>query len=126
MAVVSWTTRSSSSNGEEFEFNITLGDLCPFDRATRIAVEFFKTCPRTRLNLHYGAISGPWESLIRDEAHLIFHHVEKEEIRLESIPVAQISLIPVVAPNLLPFPFATASRRSKWRSSRSASCANFC
>ncbi|MDB4972510.1 MAG: transcriptional regulator [Myxococcaceae bacterium] len=90
-------------SGEETELDITIGDLCPLEWTTRMLVDFFKSCPGTRLNLRHGAIAGPWQSLLRDEAQLIFHHIEKEELRFESLPLRTIRLLPVAAPGMLPF-----------------------
>ena len=38
---------------------------------------FFEDNPATRLELHFEAISGPWERLADDEANLILHHIDK-------------------------------------------------
>ena len=69
---------------------------------------FFDGCPGTRLHLHFEAISGPWERLFDDAADLILHHVDKSDPRLDFIALFTGELIPVVAPNFLPFPISDA------------------
>jgi DNA-binding transcriptional LysR family regulator len=56
--------------------------------------------------LHFEAISGPWERLFDDEADLIIHHVDKSDKRIEFIDLFAGKLLPVVAPNFLPFPIS--------------------
>jgi DNA-binding transcriptional LysR family regulator len=66
--------------------------------------QFFDGCPGTRLNLHFEAISGPWERLIDGDASLILHHIDKSDPRFEFIDLFPVRLVPVVAPGFLRFP----------------------
>lgn len=64
---------------------------------------FFARCPGTRLDLHFEAVTGPWERLFDDEVDLILHRIDKSDPRLEWIDLGTVSLLPVVAPGFLPF-----------------------
>lgn len=90
--------------GEESELRIVIGDVCPLPQVLGFLRQFFDGCPTTRLNLHFEAITGPWERLFDDEADLIIHHIDKSDPRLEFIDLFAGRIIPVVAPNFLPFP----------------------
>jgi DNA-binding transcriptional LysR family regulator len=90
--------------GEESLLRIVIGDLCPLPQILGLLRRFFERCPGTRLDLHFEAISGPWERLFDDEADLIVHHVDKSDPRLEFIDLCRVSVVPVVAPNFLAFP----------------------
>ncbi len=90
--------------GEESELRIVIGDPCPLPEVLGFLRQFFDGCPTTRLNLHFEAIAGPWERLFDDEADLIIHHIDKSDPRLEFIDLFSGKIIPVVAPNFLPFP----------------------
>jgi DNA-binding transcriptional LysR family regulator len=92
--------------GEESELNVVIGDLCPFPETLGLLRRFFDGCPQTRLHLHFEAISGPWERLLDDEADLIIHHVDRSDPRLECIDLGAVQVIPVAAPNFLPFPIS--------------------
>jgi DNA-binding transcriptional LysR family regulator len=95
---------SELAMGEESELRIVIGDLCPLPEILGLLHRFFESCPRTRLHLHFEAISGPWERLFDDEADLIVHHIDKSDPRLEFIDLFSGAVIPVVAPGFLPFP----------------------
>jgi DNA-binding transcriptional LysR family regulator len=90
--------------GEESELNIVIGDLCPLPQTLALLRRFFDSCPATRLNLHFEAISGPWERLIDGEASLILHHIDKADPRFEFIDLFPVRLVPVAAPGFLRFP----------------------
>jgi len=90
--------------GEESELQIVIGDPCPLPEVLGFLRQFFDRCPTTRLNLHFEAIAGPWERLFDDDADLIIHHVDKSDPRLEFIDLFAGRIIPIVAPNFLPFP----------------------
>jgi DNA-binding transcriptional LysR family regulator len=90
--------------GEESELRIVIGDPCPLPEVLGFLRRFFDGCPTTRLNLYFEAITGPWERLFDDEADLIIHHIDKSDPRLEFIDLFSGRIIPVVAPNFLPFP----------------------
>jgi len=92
--------------GEESELDIVIGDLCPLPETFALLRRFFDDCPGTRLHLHFESISGPWERLIDGRADLIIHHIDKSDPRLEFIDLFAVALIPVVAPNFLPFPIS--------------------
>jgi DNA-binding transcriptional LysR family regulator len=92
--------------GEESELRVVIGDLCPLPPLLEFLRRFFDGCPTTRLHLHFEAISGPWERLFDDEADLIIHHVDKSDPRLEFIDLFAGTIIPVAAPNFLPFPIS--------------------
>lgn len=92
------------ATGEEPELRIVLGDLCPLPPLLALLGEFFAGFPRTRLHLGFEAVTGPWERLMDDEADLIVHRVPGHEMRMESISLGRVALVPVVAAGFLPFP----------------------
>jgi len=95
---------SQLAMGEESELHIVIGDICPLPEVLGLLRRFFDRCPKTRLHLHFEAISGPWERLFDDEAGLIIHHIDKSDPSLEFIDLFSGTLIPVVAPGFLRFP----------------------
>jgi len=97
---------SQLAMGEETELRIVIGDVCPPAEILALLRRFFADHPSTRLHLHFEAISGPWERLFDDEADLIMHHVDKSDTRIEFIDLFAGTLLPVVAPNFLPFPIS--------------------
>jgi DNA-binding transcriptional LysR family regulator len=97
---------SQLAMGEEAELRIVIGDVCPLTETLTLLRRFFADHPATRLHLHFEAISGPWERLFDDEADLIVHHVDKSDRRIEFIDLFAGKLLPVVAPNFLPFPIS--------------------
>jgi DNA-binding transcriptional LysR family regulator len=90
--------------GEESALQVVIGDLCPLPETLGLLRRFFDGCPATRLHLHFEALSGPWERLLDGVADLIIHHIDKSDPRLEFINLFAGRIIPVVAPNFLPFP----------------------
>ncbi|MCG6541663.1 LysR family transcriptional regulator [Pseudomonas sp. KSR10] len=90
--------------GEETGLRVVIGDLCPRPQVLGMLSSFFAQCPGTRLQLHFEAVTGPWERLFNDEADLILHRIDKTNPKLEWVDLGVISLIPVVAPGFLPFP----------------------
>jgi DNA-binding transcriptional LysR family regulator len=94
--------------GEESELRVVIGDLCPLPETLGLLRRFFDGCPGTRLHLHFEAISGPWERLFDGDADLIIHHVDKSDPRLEFFDLYTVTIVPVVAPNFLPFPISDA------------------
>lgn len=90
--------------GEETELRVVMGDLCPRPQTLGLLSNFFAQCPNTRLQLHFEAVTGPWERLLDDDADLILHHVNKADPRLEWLDLGSISLVPVAAPGFLDFP----------------------
>ena len=51
--------------GEESELRVVIGDVSPLPETLGLLRRFFDGCPGTRLHLHFEAISGPWERLLR-------------------------------------------------------------
>jgi len=94
--------------GEEGELAVVIGDLCPLPETLGLLRRFFDACPGTRLDLHFEAISGPWERLFDGEADLIIHHIDKSDTRFEYINLFGVQVIPVAAPGFLPFPVTDA------------------
>jgi DNA-binding transcriptional LysR family regulator len=92
------------ARGEEPHLRVVVGDLTPTADLLRRLKRFFNAWPRTRLHLHFEALSGPWERLLAEEADLIVHHVDKADTRFEWIDLARVTLVPVAAPGYLPFP----------------------
>jgi DNA-binding transcriptional LysR family regulator len=103
------------ATGEETELRIVIGDICPLPEILALLRRFFSDHPATRLDLFFEAISGPWERLFDDEADLIFHHIDKSDIRLEFIDLFAGRLLPVVAPDFLPFPISDELRVEQMR-----------
>jgi DNA-binding transcriptional LysR family regulator len=89
--------------GQESELRIVVGDLCPLPATLGLLKQFFSASAATSLHLYFEAISGPWERLFDGEADLILHHIDSSDQRLESIALFGVPLIPVVAPEFLPF-----------------------
>ena len=100
------TYASQLAMGEEAELHIVVGDVCPLAEILALLRRFFVDYSATRLHLHFEAISGPWERLFEDEADLIVHHIDKSDTRIEFIDLFAGRLLPVVAPNFLPFPIS--------------------
>jgi DNA-binding transcriptional LysR family regulator len=92
------------AKGEEAEFRVVLGDLCPLRETLAVLRHFFQDAVNTYLHLHFEAISGPQERLFDDDADLIFHHVDKADLRLEFIELGTVRLVPVLAPDFVSFP----------------------
>src|SRR3984893_11532759 len=91
------THASQLAMGEESELQVVIGDLCPLPQTLGLLRGFFEHCPATRLNLHFEAISGPWERLLDGDADLIIHHIDKTDPPMEFIDLHVGRLVPVVA-----------------------------
>jgi len=89
--------------GEESELRIVIGDLCPLPELLGLLRRFFALCPGTQFHLHFETLSGPWERLFDDDADLIIHHIDRSDTRLDFINLFAAKLLPVVAPDFLPF-----------------------
>ncbi|MBV7482292.1 LysR family transcriptional regulator [Bordetella sp. BOR01] len=89
--------------GEESELRVVIGDLCPRPATLALLSRFFANCPVTRLDLHYEAVTGPWERLFDDQADLILHRIDKSDPRIEWVDLCKVAFVPVVAPGFLPF-----------------------
>lgn len=94
--------------GEESQLRVVLGDLCPLPPVLGLLSHFFASRPHSRLHLQFETVTGPWQTLLNDEADLIVHRLNKSDTRLEWHDLGKIALIPVVAPGFLPFPISTA------------------
>ncbi|RQP24211.1 LysR family transcriptional regulator [Piscinibacter terrae] len=90
--------------GEETDLKVVIGDLTPVPPVLRHLKRFFAACPRTRLHLHFEALSGPWERLLAGEADFIVHHIDKSDSRFEWQDLQAVTLVPVAARDYLPFP----------------------
>lgn len=90
--------------GEEASLQVVVGDLCPLPATLGLLRRFFDDCPGTQLDLHFEALSGPWEKLFDDEADLIIHHVDRSDPRIEFIDFGVVALVPVVAPGFIKEP----------------------
>ena len=90
--------------GNEPSLRVVVGDLCPLPAALALLGRFFASCPATRLDLLFEAVTGPWERLRDDEADLVLHRIDARDARLESVPLGRVALVPVAAPGFLPFP----------------------
>lgn len=95
--------------GEESTLRVVIGDLSPLPEMLKLLRDFFDRRPTTRLHLEFAALSGPWELLLDDHADLILHHVDRTDPLFETIDLRTIRLIPVAAPDFLPFPVTEAS-----------------
>jgi len=103
------------AQGDESDLHVVVGALCPTAPVTTLLKRFFDGCPQTRLHLHFEALSGPSERLLDEEADLIFHAIDKSDLRLEFIDLSTTQLVPVVAPGFLPFPITPDIRPADMR-----------
>jgi DNA-binding transcriptional LysR family regulator len=103
------------ARGEESDLRVVVGDLTPTTRLLPQLQRFFAAWPRTRLHLHFEALSGPWERLHAGDADLIVHHVDKTDTRLEWVDLMQVTLVPVAAPGSLPFPVTRSLTPARMR-----------
>lgn len=90
--------------GEESEFDIVVGDVCPREAVLALLGGFFSRYPGTRLNLHFETVGGPMERLLDGNADLIVHRVDKTDARIEWLDLCKVQFVPVIAPGLLPEP----------------------
>jgi DNA-binding transcriptional LysR family regulator len=98
---------SHLARGDEPELTVVVGDLCPLRDTLRLLRRFFDECPHTQLHLHFEALAGPGERLADGGADLMLHHVESGDTRFECTPLFDVTLVPVVAPDFLPFPLTS-------------------
>jgi len=90
--------------GEEAELRVVLGDLCPLQPVLGRLSQFFAAHPRTRLNLLFESVTGPWERLVEGEADVFVHRLPQVDVRMEWVALGRVAMVPVVAPGFLPFP----------------------
>ena len=79
--------------GQESELNVVIGDFCPRPLLLGLLGQFFAQWPATRLNLHFEAVTGPWERLLDGDADLILHRVERGEARLIVLIVTATEIV---------------------------------
>ncbi|BEG77317.1 LysR family transcriptional regulator [Achromobacter xylosoxidans] len=89
------------SMGQESELNVVIGDFCPRPLLLGLLGKFFAQWPATRLNLHFEAVTGPWERLLQGDADLILHRVEAGDARVEWLGLGKVPFVPVAAPGYL-------------------------
>lgn len=95
---------------EEGELNIVVGDITPLPQALAVLRKFSRAHPHTRLNLFFGNLFGPNESLLDGDVDLIIHHVDKSDSRYEYRDFCQVEVVPVVAPEFLNIPITRSLR----------------
>ncbi len=87
--------------GQESELNVVVGDFCPRPLLLGLLGQFFAQWPATRLNLHFEAVTGPWERLLDGDADLTLHRVEPGDARVECLELGSVPFVPVAAPGYL-------------------------
>jgi len=92
------------SMGEEPELNIVLGDLTPIAQALKLLHSFSIHNSFTHLNLLFENLYGPNERLIKGDADLIIHHIDKSDPKYEYKDFCKVPIIPVVASGFLSIP----------------------
>jgi len=95
---------------EESELNIVVGDITPLPQTLAVLRTFSKAFPQTRLNLFFGNLFGPNESLLDGDVDLIIHHVDKSDSRYEYRDFCKVGVVPVVAPGFLEIPVSRTLR----------------
>lgn len=95
---------------EEGELNIVVGDITPLPQTLAVLREFSRSYPQTRLNLFFGNLFGPNESLLDGDVDLIIHHVDKSDSRYEYRDFCRVEVLPVVAPEFLKIPVSRTLR----------------
>lgn len=86
---------------EEGELNIVIGDITPLPAALAVLRDFSKAHPYTRLNLFFGNLFGPNETLLDGNADLMIHHIDTADSRYEYRDFCKVQVVPVVAPGFL-------------------------
>ncbi len=89
--------------GNEARLRIVIGDVTPLDETLRLLRGFAQQYPQVQLDLDFENLSGPRERLLDGEADLIIHHVTPSDPRFECQKIAEVKIIPVVAPGFLEF-----------------------
>ncbi|MBB1629211.1 LysR family transcriptional regulator [Achromobacter sp. UMC71] len=101
--------------GQESELNVVIGDFCPRPLLLGLLGPFFAQWPATRLNLHFEAVTGPWERLMDGDADLILHRVDAADARVEWLDLGSVPFVPVAAPGYLSLPAGRAIRPDQLR-----------
>ncbi len=95
---------ASLRGGEEPELNIMVGDITPLPSALAVLRGFSETYSYTRLNLFFGNLFGPNESLLDGTVDLIIHHIDKADARYEYRDFCSVPIVPVAAPGFFQMP----------------------
>lgn len=95
---------------EEAQLNIVVGDITPLASTLAVLRKFREQHRFTRLNLFFGNLFGPNESLLNGAADLIIHHVDKSDSRYEYRDFCKVPIVPVAAPGFLDIPISKALR----------------
>ncbi len=90
-------------DGNEARLRIVIGDVTPLDETLGVLRGFAQRYPQVQLDLDFENLSGPRERLLDGEADLIIHHVNPSDPRFECQKIAEVKIIPVVAPGFLRF-----------------------
>lgn len=101
--------------GQETELNVVIGDFCPRPLLLGMLGQFFAAWPATRLNLHFEAVTGPWERLMDGDADLILHRVDPGESQVEWLDLGSVPFVPVAAPGYLGDPAPRATKPEQLR-----------
>lgn len=88
----------------ETALNIMIGDITPLASALQVLRQFSTAHPYTRLNLFFGNLFGPNETLLDGHADLMIHHLDKTDPRYAYRDLCKVCIVPVVAPGFLQFP----------------------
>lgn len=102
--------------GNEARLRIVIGDVTPLDETLQVLRGFAQRYPHVQLDLDFENLSGPRERLLDGEADLIIHHVDPSDPRFECQKIAEVKIIPVVAPGFLEFDPDTNRRYAALRS----------
>ncbi len=87
----------------EARLRIVIGDVTPLDETLGLLHGFSQRYPQVQLDLDFENLSGPRERLLDGEADLIVHHVDPSDPRFECQKIAEVKILPVVAPGFLGF-----------------------
>lgn len=105
------SAQASHLKGEaETALNIMIGDITPLPKALSVLRQFSMAYPYTRLNLFFGNLFGPNETLLDGAVDLMIHHLDKTDPRYEYRDLCKVSIVPVVAPGFLQIPVTQALR----------------
>ena len=102
--------------GNEARLRIVIGDVTPLDETLRILRGFTHRHPQVQLDLDFENLSGPREQLLAGEADLIIHHADPSDSRFECQKIAEVKILPVVAPGFLEFQPDSDTRYATLRS----------
>ena len=96
------TSLSQYLNEEhEEEIAIAIDTICPLKSLLIMFKNFFQSYPKTRLKLNFEVLGGTLERLEQDKAHIVISNLESPSFALDRIPLWDIKMTPVCAPNSL-------------------------